>query len=238
MTHVEDNAGIRVSLTGVIGSQPGLMTGHRFVLLSPEGRGLLIKVPTALKLPDAGQTIEVTGKLSFDDLGAPSLSFSKTDGWQKTENQNSTVALRNVNLADPSIEDAWSLVSAQGTVVSVRTSTFTLALDSGEIDVAIRKVVDYRISRISVGDVMQITGLLDMSQDVPRIIPRSADEIVLIKHAEIVQPAAAKPTLPGWTPFGAAGLAVAGTEGVKRFRLFRRRRNLEKILETDINGKV
>jgi hypothetical protein len=238
MTHVEDNAGIRVSLTGIIGSQPGLMTGHRFILLSPEGRGLLIKVPTALKLPDAGQTIEVTGKLSFDDLGAPSLSFGKTDGWQKTENQNSTVALRNVNLAAPSMEDAWSLVSTQGTVVSVRTSTFTLALNSGEIDVAIRKVVDYRTSRISVGDVMQITGLLDMSQDVPRIIPRSADEITLIKHAEIVQPAATKPTLPGWTPFGAAGLAVAGTEGVKRFRLFRRRRNLEKVLETDINGKV
>ncbi|MBU1032424.1 lamin tail domain-containing protein [Patescibacteria group bacterium] len=236
MAHDEENAGIRVSLKGVIGSQPGLMSGHRFILLSPDGRGLLVRVPTTQKLPEAGKMIEVTGKIMFDDLGVPSIKFNKGDGWIVLNEVPKNIPARAVDMSAPSTEDAWSMVSIEGTVVSVKGSTVTLDTKDGEVEVYFNKVVDYRATRLTEGDTVRISGLLDVSGSLPKIMPRSQEEVTILSHVKPAPEEKAPATLPGWTPFGAAGLAIAGTESVKQLRQRRRRRSLEKMLETDISG--
>lgn len=237
MINSEIDRGIRVSLQGVVGSPSGLLTSHGFILLSPDGRGLLVHVPTARKLPALGETLVVSGTLQFDDASVPSIKLNAGDGWTPAKTAISSVTPRDADLFTPSAEDAWSLVSVSGTILVIKNTTVTVMSDGADVDIAIRKVVGYRTSRLSVGDTINVTGLLNTSTDVPRVFPRTTDDIVLVSHA-IKKQANASPTLPGWTPFGAAGIAVAGTEGVKHWRERRKRRTLEKILEKDLNATV
>lgn len=241
MTSSDTYRGIRVTLRGSVGSPSGLLSSHGFILLSPDGRGLLVRVPTSMKLPALRDAVQVVGTLQFDDLDIPSLKLGAKDGWTVLADPavaGPAPAPRAADLLAPGNEDRWSLVSATGTVKRVQGTNITVGVDpanGGEVVVAIRKAVDYRASRLAAGDTIRVTGLLDASNAVPRILPRSADEIVLVAHAAPKTDAAPKTALPGWTPFGAAGLAIAGTEGIKHYRERRKRRSLEKMLETESN---
>jgi hypothetical protein len=84
-----------------------------------------------------------------------------------------------------------------------------------------------------VGDTVRVAGILDLTSEEPKLLPRTADDVVLLKHAEVKQPAKAVsgPTVPGWTPFGAAAGAVALTEGTKHYRKKRQQKMLERKLE-------
>jgi hypothetical protein len=236
MTSSDTYRGIRVTLRGSVGSPSGLLSSHGFVLLAPDGRGLLVRVPASMKLPVLGDAVQVTGTLQFDDLDIPSLKLGAKDGWTVLADGSLKAAPRTTDLLAPGNEDRWSLVSATGTVKRVQGTNITVDFDDAEITVTIRKAVDYRASRLATGDTIRVTGLLDASTAVPRILPRTADEIALIAHAAPALAAAPKTALPGWTPFGAAGLAIAGTEGVKHYREHRKRRTLEKMLETPSNA--
>ena len=235
MTSSDTYRGIRVTLQGTVGSPSGLLSIHGFILLAPDGRGILVHVPTAQKLPAQDETVRITGTLQFDDLDVPSLKLGTKDGWTALPEKSPAPAPRNADLLAPGTEDRWSLMAATGTVVRIQGTNITIDVDDAEIVVAIRKVVDYRASRLAVGDTVRVVGLLDMSGATPRILPRLPDEIELLAHAAPKADAAAKPTLPGWTPFGAAGLAIAGTEGIKQLRERQKRRGLEKMLETGLN---
>ncbi|MFH1077722.1 MAG: lamin tail domain-containing protein [Patescibacteria group bacterium] len=233
MTTNDTYRGIRVTLQGTVGSPSGLLTGHGFVLLAPDGRGLLVRVPTAKKLPALGEMVQVTGTLQFDDLDTPSLKLGTKDGWTVLTGLSIQVTTRTVDLLAPGDEDRWSLVAATGDVVRIQSGNVTIRVDGSDVVVAIKKAVDYRASRLTAGDTIRVTGLLDLSQDTPRIVPRTAEEIELVGHAAPASVASAvKDALPGWTPFGAAGLAIAGTEGVKQLRERRKRKSLERMLET------
>ncbi|MFH1973680.1 MAG: lamin tail domain-containing protein [Patescibacteria group bacterium] len=236
MTSSDTYRGIRVTLQGTVGSPSGLLTSHGFILLAPDGRGLLVRVPTAKKLPAFGETVQVTGTLQFDDLDIPSLKLGTKDGWTILSESAVRVVPRTVDLLAPGSEDRWSLISTTGDVVRVQATTVTMRVDGADVVVAIRKVVDYRASRLTVGDTVRVTGVLDLSRDTPRILPRVADEIVLVSHAAPTTTASTmKKALPGWSPFGAAGLAIAGTEGLKHYRERRKRKSLETMLETCSN---
>lgn len=235
MTQQDSNAGIRVSLRGTVASPPGLLTGHGFVLMSADGRGLLIRVPTSKKLPDMGDTVVVDGTLVFSDNGTPSLKLNKNDGWSASTGTAAAEAPRIVDLVVPGAEDAWSLVQVTGTVTGVKGSVVTLNLEDADIAIAIRPVTKFRTARLAVGDVVRVRGLLDLTLQEPRILPRVSDDIELIRHAA-PKTAETPRALPGWTPFGAAGIAIAGTEGAKRLRQKQKQRALEKILQTGLNG--
>ncbi|MCI0479241.1 hypothetical protein L0Y59_01730 [Candidatus Uhrbacteria bacterium] len=231
MTSNETYRGIRVTLQGAVGSPSGLLTGHGFVLLAPDGRGLLVRVPTAKKLPLLGSVVQVTGTLQFDDLDIPSLKLNAKDGWTVVMGTSFDVTAHPVDFLAPGKEDRWSLVAATGEVVRVQSTNVTMRVDGSDVIVAIRKVVDYRASRIAKGDTIRVLGLLDLSQDTPRVLPRTADDIEITGHAPATDGGTMKEALPGWAPFGAAGIAIAGTEGLKHFRERRKRKSLEKTLE-------
>lgn len=227
-----DNSPIRVRLEGAVGSTAGLLPYHSFVLLSPEGRGLQVRVPTGRKLPDPNLMVSVTGNLLVDDRGRPYLKMAAKDelllGLPAEK-----LTPRIVDIELPANEDAWAYMSVTGTVKSVKARNITLDLDGVDLVMAIKPSVRYRPQRLVAGDVIRAVGLLDLTGDEPRLLPRSADDIVLLKHAEMKAPAAAPsgPTVPGWTPFGAAAGAVALTEGTKHYRKRRQQKMLERKLE-------
>lgn len=236
MTQQDSNAGVRVSLQGTVASAPGLLTGHGFILQSADGRGLLVRVPTSQKLPDLGDAVVVDGTLVFSDAGVPSLKLNKNDRWSVSAGTVTAESPRVVDLVVPGAEDAWSLVHVTGTVTGVKGSTVMLNLEDADIAVSIRPVTKFRTARLAVGDVLRVRGLLDLTLQEPRILPRTADDIVLVQHAPPKPAETPMRALPGWIPFGAAGVAIAGTEGAKRLRNRQKQRALEKILQTELNS--
>jgi hypothetical protein len=236
MAHDESYGGVTVALQGVVGTPPSLLSGHYFILLSNDGRGIKVHVPTSRKLPEAGAEVRVVGVLNFDDRGVPSLGMRKDDSLETLSSNTSRIPKpRIVDLLAPSTEDAWSLLHVSGTVLSVKGTTVTLDLQDAEIAVSIKPLTGYRASRIQVGDALRVQGVLDISQDTPRLIARTADDIDITGHATLKPSSSTKNTLPGWIPFGAAGMAVAGTEGAKKLRDRWKQRSLEKILQTGLN---
>lgn len=228
MTHHEEFAGIRVRLHGTVGSMPGLVNGHAFILLSPTGRGIRVSVPSTKKLPAMDTGVAVTGQLTYASNDIPYLKMSAKDSWFAEE--NALPMSRETNLADPLNEDAWSLVTVEGTVGNVTSHTISLDRDGREIAVSVKDSVGYRVSRLVKGDVVQVVGLLELTSDGARVLPRTADDLTILAHAAPVAPVTKKTSIPGWVPFGAAGLAVAGTEGYKRVQSHRKRRKLERVL--------
>ena len=222
MLDENDIGGLRVALEGTVGTPSRLVSGHTFVLLNQQGRGLLVRVPTAQKLPSFGSAIRVTGSLKFDTRDLPYLSMAKDDGWSLIRKiLPSPQPKSDVLLEAPSAEDVWALVATSGTVISVSGKTIMLATDGADVSVRIRPGVAYRAARLKTGDTIRVTGLLDTSGDVPAILPRMSDEIELVAHAPIKNETvgqttpAQQSTLPGWMPFGAAALAVGAIQGMK-----------------------
>jgi hypothetical protein len=102
-----------------------------------------------------------------------------------------------------------------------------------DVDTKIKPGVAFRASRLTKGDTIKVRGVLDISNDVPAVLPRTADEIELISHAPETFSAATNQEeqgIPGWTPFGAAALAVGAVEGVKRLK--------QKIKASQLQTKV
>lgn len=234
MTNLEANAGVPVALIGTVGTPPGLLSGHYFILLSEDGRGLRVHVPTSRKLPNAGETVRVVGVLSFSDEGVPSLGMRKDDPLETTTGLRKPEP-RLVDLMTPSTEDAWSLIQVTGNVTAVKGQTVSIDLGDADIDMVVKSSIGYRVSRLKVGDTLRVRGLIQLGDLAPTLLPRHADDIEIVGHVNIVPATTQTPSLPGWTPFAAAGVAVAGTEGLKRLRERYSRLKLEKRLRSGLN---
>ncbi len=232
MLHQEEFGGMRLQLRGTVGTLPRHVSGRGFILLNHDGRGLLIRVPSYKKIPEFGTFITVTGSLKFDTRELPYLSLSKNDDWKQEMMNTITPSIREVSLLSPASEDAWSLVQATGTVSGVSGNTVNLIVDNIDVDMTIKSGVEYRASRLKKGDVINVKGILDISNDRPVILPRHADEIVLISHApeSLTSGNGEKQGIPGWTPFGAAAIAVGAVEGLKKFKQHYKGANLKQIL--------
>lgn len=237
MTHNDDYHGVRVELTGTVGSPSGLISGHGFILNAPDGRGLLVRIPTAKKLPVQGTSLSVTGTLLFQDSGDVYLKMTAKDSWT-VESENADVKPRTVDLLAPKSEDAWSLVSVTGVVRTVRGQIVTINSDGVDVEIGIKPVVDYRAARILAGDTVKAVGLLEPGHDVPRILLRSAEDMNIVAHVQPKTASGSQSAVPKWAPIGAAGLAIAGTESVKRLRKRKKIRSLEKIVQTDLNTTI
>ena len=225
---LDDAIGHRVSLRGTVGSPNRLLPNHAFALHAPDGRGLIVRLASAHRIPPQGSDIRIIGTLKFDTKEFPYLSVAAKDGIDLL-GASSTVRTRPVDWLAPSLEDAWSWVAATGTVVSATGNAVRLLVDDADVGLKIRAPVRYRASRLKAGDTVRVTGLADISGDQPAIIPRSADDIAIIAHAPEKQALSASPStpvpgaLPNWTPFGAAAMAVGGIEAVKKIRTVKKR---------------
>ncbi len=227
----DEYGGVQVQLRGTVGTPPGLLTGNAFVLLAPDGQGIKVAIPTSKILPAFGSSLAVTGVLRFNNLGYPSLQMGAKDKWTVLASSPQNVSPRLVDLISPNADDAWSLISVTGTVKQVKDQTVILDLGDMEISMIIRPPVDYRAKRLIQGDIVTVKGVLEFSsQNDPRILPRSSDEIVLVSHAEPKQTAMnqTSTSVPNWLPLGAAAGAVVITEGAKKMHRRRKRQLLEK----------
>lgn len=224
----------RVRVTGIVASIPKLLgASHNFILQNDDGRGLIVYLPKHLNVPSLGSTVQVGGTLSATYKG-PELRMKKTDIWMTTATTTPPTP-RLVNLLAPSAEDAWSLVTIEGTVREVKSKSFVLETDDGiEVPVNVPFAVGYNAKRLAKEDRVRVTGLLDLRKDVPSLLPRTAEEIELLKHAEDTLAAAGTAPnrhFPDWVPFAAAGGAIALTGASKRARELIRKRKLQLLMK-------
>ncbi len=228
LTH-DEFAGARVRLTGRVGSPPGLLT-HAFVLNAPDGRGLLVHSSGKQRLPALGETLVVTGSFRLNDRGIASLRMSSRDAWVRIATSTEMIVPRIVDLLSPSVEDAWSVVRVTGTVMQVNGANIHLDLGDADTTVFVKPVVKYRAKRLESGDVIVVSGLLDSTREATRILPRTTNDLTIVKHAEKSKTNDQRfPTsVPSWAPLGAAGGAVAVTEGAKHWNRRRKMKKLEK----------
>lgn len=218
---------IRVTLEGTVGTIPGILSKNQFTLHTPDGRGLLVRGTSKQLSPEFGSKIRLTGTLSLNDDGL-SLKMLSKDKWQPLEEKES-IEPRVVDLLAPSQEDAWSLIQVTGTVLETGSGRVNLELGGVPITVKIRPVTGYRAERLSKGDLVRVTGVVDTRGEEPLLYPRQTPEIEIIAHAKLAPVGEAKTTWPAWTPFGAAGVTIAVTEGYKRLRRLAKDRKLKKL---------
>lgn len=222
----------RARLIGTVASVAGLLGKNQFVLLADDGRGLLVKGNGQQTTPPYQQRIAVMGALVANDEGI-ALTMAKRDRWTPVISRAGTsIPSRNVRLLAPSTEDAWSLMEVTGTVREIRKPYVIIETEDLSIGIHVRPAIRYRIERLQTGDLIQVRGLLEPGTEEPRILPRNADEIRLLERAP-VQTAQHRPfdSLPPWTPFGAAGLTIALTQGIRRMKKIQKQRHLKKVLE-------
>lgn len=220
----------RVRLVGTVGSVPRLLGAtHAFILLGEDGRGAIIYLPKHLHTPTLGSTVRVMGTLTATERQLE-LRMKTTDVWMTIATSTPPTS-REIDFLAPGAEDAWGLVAATGTVTTVGAKSVILDVDGVDVTVSIPTAAAYRAKRLTKGDSVHVTGLLDPRKEEVTILIRMPNDVVILTHApnSITAPTTQtkKSGLPDWTPFGAAAGAVAATGGLQRLRTFLRRRKLE-----------
>jgi hypothetical protein len=223
--------GIQVRLIGVVATPPGLLNAHAFILLNPQGRGIRINLPKKFRLPNTGAAISLTGKLEFDDKNIPKITVGAKDSLTPYTKKISVPVKKSLDLLTFTSEDAWSYIQTTGTVRSATNKQISIDADGVEAVIVLRSPLTYRGSRLDEGDVITISGILDITGDTPRIIPTKNEDIVLIEHAPkkfsaISSTTTPLPTYPTWMPVGAAAGMVVVTESAKRLK---RRLDLKRL---------
>lgn len=224
----------RVRVSGTVGSVHRLFgSSHVFVLLAEDGRGLLVYLPKHLNVPPMGSSVQVNGTLSSTYQG-PELRMKTTDVWM-TVPTSTPPTPRIVDLLAPGSEDAWSLVTIEGTVQTVTASALTIETADGiVVTTSVPSAANVRTKRFQKDDRMQITALLNIRKETPTVVIRSPDDITLLSHAEgtVTLPSAQKSNgLPDWIPFVAAGGAVLATGTSKRVREYVKKKKLQKMVK-------
>jgi hypothetical protein len=209
---------VRVRLQGVVGSTAGVFGKQRFVLLAPDGRGLLVKTTTQQPSPALGDTIEITGLLFANDEGVQ-LQMESSDLW-KSAPLAATTSPRTVEWNAPGIEDQWSFTRLEGAVTDSRPSSITLEAQIGEVTIPIKAVLGYRAQRVKVGDTVEVSGIFDGRGGTWKIQPSKASDIVIVRHPEPASQIAATSPSDTKAPWNAIGIAlgsIGAIEGIRRW---------------------
>ncbi len=218
---------VRVRLQGLVGSTVGVFGKQKFVLLAPDGRGLLVKTTTDQPSPELGTTIELTGQLFANDEGVQ-LQMQAGDRW-KTVQAVTTTTPRLVDWTAPGLEDQWSFTKLEGLVTDSRAASIVLESQIGEVTIPIKAIVGYRAQRVKTGDTIEVSGIFDGRSGLWKIQPSKASDIVILKHPEPeTKTAAISPSntkLP-WNAIGIAVGSIGAIEGIRRW-LERRRATLQ-----------
>lgn len=217
-----------VRVTGTVATRPGILAKNKFVIQTPDGRGLLVQGNGRWVSPPYKALVQVTGTISINDDGAE-LRMTAKDTWILLKDA-SDVATRSVDLYAPGWEDAWSLVDVTGTVLDVTNGIISFEAGDAPVQASLRPLLHIRAERFKKGDLLRVRGLIDTRNETPRIYPRTLDEIVLIERATKKNPVAQKTDVPPWTPFGAAGATLVASHGIKRFRKMREERRIKTLL--------
>jgi hypothetical protein len=227
LTKIEPN--VRVAISGTVASRAGILNKNYYVLLSPDGHGLLVRGSSKQPTPPMGAVVRVTGTLTLNDDGL-SLGVGTKDRWEELSTPIASPGPRLVNLLEPSLVDGWSLVEVRGTVVETKTTSALLDLGDALVNVTMKSASGYRASRLNEGDTVSVRGLLDIRGEEPAIVIRTAGDIEIVSHATLAAPQETPKGLPIWMPFGAAGATVAVSEGYKRFKRLRDKTRVKSLI--------
>lgn len=223
---------IRISIKGTVATKAGIVNKNYYVLLSPDGHGVLVRGSSKQPTPKLGDIVRVTGTLNLNDDGL-SLGVGTKDKWEPITSLEAPPLPRPVDFNAPNMEDGWSLIEVTGTVRTVSAGGVTLDLGDAMLEVKIKSASGYRASRIVEGDVLRVRGLLDDRGDEPWLLVRMAEDINLVSHAALATAIAPKRSMPDWLPFGAAGITIAVSEGYRRLKRVHHERR-ERILATQL----
>lgn len=230
LTKIDPN--IRISIKGTVATKPGILNKNYYVLLSPDGHGLLVRGSSKQPTPILGSTVRVSGTLSLNDDGL-SLGVGTKDRWESIDPQEASVP-RPVDFHAPNLEDGWSLVEVTGTVREVSASSVTLDLGDAMIETKIKNASGYRASRFKEGDVLRVRGLLDLRGEEPWLMVRMLEDVQIVSHAQLAKPTEEKKSVPDWLPFGAAGITLAMSEGYRKMKKFQHERK-ERLLAASLS---
>ena len=222
---------VRVRLQGYIGSTVSVFGKQRFVLLAPDGRGLLVKATTQQPSPNLGETIEITGLLFANDEGVQ-LQMETGDTWKPVA-QTTASTPRLVDWSAPGLEDQWSLTKLEGLVTDSRSSGITLESQVGEVTIPIKAVLGYRSQRVKAGDTIEVLGIFDGRNGQWKVQPAKASDIVILKHPEPESKGAATSPSSTKLPWNAIGIAIGSigaVEGIRRW--LEKRKNTLQVKET------
>lgn len=212
--------GVRVRLTGLVANAPKLVGAQKFVLLNPDGKGLLVQGTSKHPSPTRGTVVELTGTLSWNDSGIL-LKQGAQDTWTAIgSTEEEAFPLRDLPLPAPALEDGWSHTEIEGTVQEVRTSSVLMDTPTGDvIQIALPKTLGYRAGRLQKGDVVRARGLYDPRQETITILPQRAQDITTLTRAPLATAQATLETpmnAQPWLPLGIVGGTLLATEGWRR----------------------
>lgn len=214
----------RVRLSGLVVSTPKLLGSQKFVVLNPDGKGLLVQGSSKQPSPARGSVIELTGTLSWNDSGLI-LKQGTQDTWHALSSSTESFPLRVLPLPAPALEDGWSHVELEGVVQEQKATSVVIETATGDvITVNLPKVLGYRAARVEKGDTLRVRGLYDPRQDWPTIIPQVLEDIEILARAPLP---AAKTSLQApansqpWLPLGLVGGTLAVSEAWRRTQKLR-----------------
>ncbi len=227
---------IRARITGITGSVAKLFgSTNAFVLLSEDGRGLIVYLPKHLHVPQLGSTVRLTGTLKVTAKG-PELHMGTHDVWISLATSTPPVT-RDVDFLALAEEDGWSLTTVEGVVRTINLTSFAIDADDGTpIIINTPAIIGFRTKRLAKGDRIRAIGFADPRKATPTLLARNGEEITILDHAKgtVTPPASASATttggqVPGWAPFGAAGGAIVATGAGKRLKEILQKKKLKMI---------
>lgn len=219
---------VRVRLQGLVGSTVGVFGKHLFVLLAPDGRGLLVRSTTAQPSPALGETVEVTGLLFANDDGVQ-LQMETGDTWQAIPQKTGALP-RVVDWNAPGLEDQWSFTKLEGLVTDSKATSITLESHVGEITIPIKAILGYRAQRVKKGDTIEVQGIFDGRAGVWKIQPSKDSDIVILRAAETAVKAAGTSPSNTKLPWNAIGIALGSVGAIEGIRRWLEKRKTASIL--------
>ncbi|HVM90529.1 MAG TPA: hypothetical protein VMU11_01350, partial [Verrucomicrobiae bacterium] len=194
-----------------------------------DGHGLLVYGTTKQVSPPYGATVRVSGTLQLNDDGL-SLHLSSKDRWMQIK-ATTEPQPRLVNFFDALPEDGWSLVSVSATVSDVNQTSATLDLGDLTASLHVKPASGYRLARLKPGDTIRVNALADLRGLDPVLVVRDASDVTILSHAALAKPSNTPQGLPDWTPFGAAGITVAVTQGFKKLKQLREKHHVRALVQ-------
>lgn len=165
------------TITGTVIVLPGILSTQYFYI-KPTGSEILFQIYSSKKLfPELkiGQEISVTGEISSIESGQRLKISASTDIQVKGEGTMAEPPISNsVEINKPPYP---RLVRIEGEVTSKKSPRLVVTDSSGDIEVYLVKGSNLSITRFALGDKLNVTGIVEMSGNIVRVVPRSESDI-------------------------------------------------------------
>lgn len=150
--------------------------GSDIFYIQDETSGIKIDLPSNAQLDlDLGIQVEIIGKIS-ESSGEKKINVSEDNFVQTTANKKVQDPLE-IELDDLLNESLGKLVRIEGNISRNFATSFDIQSNNVEYRISVLKATDIEIPDKSVGDAVQITGILTLDEDKYKILPRYQRDI-------------------------------------------------------------